>query len=181
MVCLRDQLVSLRPWMTRIRTTTMANTNRMWMNPPIVVDVTSPSSHKTSKITKIVQSIRILLCLRFQFQSPGSRREELEWEGALSDQYLASGFSSTTRAPRFFLRLPPTTLDERNAFVCPLVLSPPLFLRSSRPCVWCNQSLGDCDHVTRYRSGPDCQLPTGIPDKEPSECHQTHTEKNHAK
>jgi hypothetical protein len=118
------------------------------MNPPIVVEVTSPRSHKTTKITKIVQSIRILLCMRFEFQSPGARREELEWEGALTDQCLASGVSSTGRAPRYFVRFPTTILDERNAFVCPLVLSLPIFLRSSRPCVCRNETLGDCDHVT---------------------------------
>ena len=148
MFCLRDQVLSLRPWMTRIRTTTIANTNRRWMKPPIVVDVTSPRSHKTSKITKIVQSIRILLCLRFEFQSPGSRREELEWEGALTDQRLASGASSTTRAPKFLVRLRTSIVEEKNPFACPLVLIPPIFLRSSRPCVCCNETLGDCGHLT---------------------------------
>ena len=29
----------------------------MWMNPPSVYEVTSPTAHSTSRITKIVQSI----------------------------------------------------------------------------------------------------------------------------
>src|ERR1700731_5361574 len=120
MFCLRDQVLSLRPWMTRIRTTTIANTNRRWMKPPIVVDVTSPRSHNTSRITKIVQRIRILLCLGFEFQSPASRREDREWEGALTDQRLASGASSTTRAPKFLVRLRTSIVEEKNPFACPL-------------------------------------------------------------
>jgi CRP/FNR family transcriptional regulator, cyclic AMP receptor protein len=43
--------------MTRIKTTTMATINRMWMNPPIVYDVTTPRSHNTSKTIKSVESI----------------------------------------------------------------------------------------------------------------------------
>jgi hypothetical protein len=35
----------------------MAMTSRMWINPPIVKLVTSPSSHSTTNITTIVQSI----------------------------------------------------------------------------------------------------------------------------
>jgi len=45
------------PWMTRISTMTMAITNRMWINPPIVLLLTSPSNHNTNKITAIVHNI----------------------------------------------------------------------------------------------------------------------------
>jgi hypothetical protein len=48
--------MTLRSWMTRIKTVTIARTNKMWMNPPKVYEVTRPSSHKTSKTAKIVQS-----------------------------------------------------------------------------------------------------------------------------
>jgi hypothetical protein len=37
-----------------------ANTSRMWMNPPNVEEVATPKSHKTSKTTKIVQSMLTL-------------------------------------------------------------------------------------------------------------------------
>jgi hypothetical protein len=47
--------------MTRIRTTTIARIKRMWMKPPRVYELTIPSSHKMSRITKIVQSIGALL------------------------------------------------------------------------------------------------------------------------
>jgi len=40
------------------------------MNPPIVYDVTIPSSHKASKITKIVQSMTVL-----SFLMEGGRHE----------------------------------------------------------------------------------------------------------
>src|SRR6266511_2424945 len=43
--------------MTRISITTIATTNRMWMNPPIVYEETYPSNQKTIKITAIVSSI----------------------------------------------------------------------------------------------------------------------------
>jgi hypothetical protein len=109
------------------------------MKPPIVVDVTSPRSYKTSKTPKIVQSIRVLLCTLFELHSLGSRREELEWEGTLTDQKPWSWTPSTTRAPQFFVLFPTTMLDERNAIVCSLLHSPAIFLRSSRPCV-CQQS-----------------------------------------
>jgi hypothetical protein len=33
----------------------------MWMNPPIVYELTIPSSHSTSKITKTVHSMRASL------------------------------------------------------------------------------------------------------------------------
>ncbi len=39
-------------------------TNRMWTNPPIVYEVTSPSAHRIKRITKIVQSIFQLLSYR---------------------------------------------------------------------------------------------------------------------
>ena len=47
----------LRPWMTLIRTVTMAITRRMWMNPFIVEDVTRPRIHRATRTTAIVYSI----------------------------------------------------------------------------------------------------------------------------
>jgi hypothetical protein len=44
--------------MTLTRTIMMANTNRRWMNPPIVVLVTSPSAHKTRRMIAMVVNIR---------------------------------------------------------------------------------------------------------------------------
>jgi hypothetical protein len=43
--------------MTLISTVMTANTSRTWMNPPNVEEVATPKSHKTSKTTKIVQSM----------------------------------------------------------------------------------------------------------------------------
>src|SRR4026208_1989754 len=39
-------------------------TNRIWTNPPIVYEVTSPSAHMTKRITNIVQSMLQLLSHR---------------------------------------------------------------------------------------------------------------------
>jgi hypothetical protein len=41
--------------------TTRATTNRMWINPPAVYDVTTPSSHNTTSIIARVQSMTTLL------------------------------------------------------------------------------------------------------------------------
>lgn len=46
-----------RPEMMLMRSTTMARTRRMCMNPPRVYELTRPSNQSTSRITKIVQSI----------------------------------------------------------------------------------------------------------------------------
>src|SRR5262245_22127409 len=43
--------------MMRINTTAMAMTSRTWMKPPIVYELTTPSSQSTISTTKIVQSI----------------------------------------------------------------------------------------------------------------------------
>jgi len=37
----------------------MAMTNRMWINPPIVVLLTTPSSQRTMRMTEIVHNIRV--------------------------------------------------------------------------------------------------------------------------
>ena len=50
--------------MTLSNTTTMAMISSRWMNPPSVVEVTIPSNHRISKITKIVQSICIALFIQ---------------------------------------------------------------------------------------------------------------------
>ena len=112
----------------------MANTNRRWMNPPMVVDVTSPRSHKTSKITKIVQSIRFLLSMRFELYSPGSRREKLEWKEALTDQCLGFGPPpiNHTRAADL-CSFPTPILDEGNELDCSLVHSPRYFFVAQSP------------------------------------------------
>lgn len=46
-----------RPWMTWSNTTTIATTSRKWIRPPIVVEVTMPRAHNTSRMTQIVQTI----------------------------------------------------------------------------------------------------------------------------
>lgn len=51
---------TLRPWMMRTSTTTMAITSRMWIRPPMVYEVTTPKSHKITRTTQIVQSIKFL-------------------------------------------------------------------------------------------------------------------------
>jgi len=43
--------------MRRTKTAMMASTNKMWMNPPIVYELTIPSNHNTMSITAMVQSI----------------------------------------------------------------------------------------------------------------------------
>lgn len=52
-----DHPKGLRPWRTRIRITTTAMTNSRWMNPPIVYEETSPSSHRMTRMTAMVSSI----------------------------------------------------------------------------------------------------------------------------
>jgi hypothetical protein len=44
--------------MIRTRTAMIANTNKMWINPPSVYELTKPSSHKTNNTTATVQSMR---------------------------------------------------------------------------------------------------------------------------
>src|SRR5512143_2151578 len=60
--------------MTRMRTITIAITRRTWMKPPSVYDVTIPRSHRTSRITKMVQSIFLPPLLRRATAVPG-----VEW------------------------------------------------------------------------------------------------------
>src|SRR5690606_23608470 len=43
-----------RPLIRRISTITMATTIRMWMNPPMVYDVTRPRSQRINRMTAIV-------------------------------------------------------------------------------------------------------------------------------
>src|SRR2546421_2830900 len=46
--------------MTRISIMTIATTSRMWINPPIAVEVTIPSSHRTSRTIATVVSMETL-------------------------------------------------------------------------------------------------------------------------
>jgi Ulp1 family protease len=43
--------------MIRIKTTAMAITSKMWMNPFSVTEVTTPNSHRISRMTNMVQSM----------------------------------------------------------------------------------------------------------------------------
>ena len=43
--------------MRRTKMRMMATTSRMWMNPPIVYEVTMPSSHRTIKMMAMIVSI----------------------------------------------------------------------------------------------------------------------------
>jgi hypothetical protein len=52
--------IALRPETNWNTSTITARTSRICTNPPNVYDVTSPSSHNTSRITKIVQSMFLL-------------------------------------------------------------------------------------------------------------------------
>src|ERR1051326_2741578 len=52
-----NSYTALRPEMMLINTMTMATTSRMWMNPPMVVLVTKPSTHRTKSTTAIVHNI----------------------------------------------------------------------------------------------------------------------------
>jgi len=54
---IRVYTTGLRPDIKLIRSTTIAMTSKMWMYPPKVYELTNPSNHKTSRITKIVQSM----------------------------------------------------------------------------------------------------------------------------
>jgi hypothetical protein len=45
--------------MSLINSTTTATISRRWMNPPMVVEVTIPSAHKTSRMIKMVHSMVI--------------------------------------------------------------------------------------------------------------------------
>ena len=49
-----------RPWMIRISTTTIASTSRMWMNPPIVYELTSPRAQSTMRMIAMVHSMLLL-------------------------------------------------------------------------------------------------------------------------
>ena len=42
-----------------MRTTMIANTNKMWMNPDMVYAVAKPRAHITNRITAMVQSIYV--------------------------------------------------------------------------------------------------------------------------
>jgi hypothetical protein len=53
-----------RPWSIRAMNTMTATTSRTWMNPPIVYELTIPSSHKTTKTIKSVESMLTLLSWR---------------------------------------------------------------------------------------------------------------------
>src|ERR1039458_2343771 len=78
--------------MTRMRTMTIAMTSRMWMKPPIVYDVTMPRSHRTRRMTKMVQSM---------FLPPSSWIEQLPcraWNGSSSS--AASAGVERNAAPR---------------------------------------------------------------------------------
>src|SRR5664280_436709 len=78
--------------MTRMRTMTIAMTSRMWMKPPIVYDVTMPRSHRTRRMTKMVQSV---------FLPPSSWIEQLPcraWNGSSSS--AASAGVERNAAPR---------------------------------------------------------------------------------
>jgi len=46
-----------RPEMKLTRNITTAITSRIWMNPPIVYELTIPNSHITNKITAIVDNM----------------------------------------------------------------------------------------------------------------------------
>src|SRR5438874_4944938 len=46
-----------RPLRRLMTSTTSARTSKIWINPPNVYELTRPSNHRTSRITKIVQSI----------------------------------------------------------------------------------------------------------------------------
>ncbi len=51
----------------------------MWINPPIVYDVTRPNSQSTNKITKIVQSIDLTPpCLTWEMAGDGPVRAEIQ-------------------------------------------------------------------------------------------------------
>ena len=51
----------LRPWMIRISRTTSATARRMWMNPPSVYELTTPTNHSKRSTTNIVQSMSVFL------------------------------------------------------------------------------------------------------------------------
>jgi hypothetical protein len=51
--------IGFLPWMRRIKMRIIAITRRMWMNPPIVYAVTTPSNQRIRRITAIVISIEI--------------------------------------------------------------------------------------------------------------------------
>src|SRR5438552_18907717 len=52
--------------MTLTRIKTMATTRRIWIKPPIVVLVTSPSTQRINRITQIVHNIYFLSHLDFE-------------------------------------------------------------------------------------------------------------------
>jgi hypothetical protein len=74
--------------MSLINSTTTATTRRMWMNPPIVVEVTIPSAQHTSRMIKMVQSMLHFLFVRV---SPSQRaRDKIGLETASSSKNLLS-------------------------------------------------------------------------------------------
>ena len=54
---LPDAAYAFRPPMTFTRTTIIAITSRIWINPPMVYAVTIPNNHNTIRITQIIQSM----------------------------------------------------------------------------------------------------------------------------
>lgn len=110
--------------MTRIRTTKITKTKKMWMNPPIVEDVTSPRSHKPSKITKIVQSIWALFLKQLKSMRLGLTDKFFGWKvlqliGACIPRTHPTG---TSRSSIYFCLN--NILGMINGGVCSLVHSP---------------------------------------------------------
>jgi hypothetical protein len=74
--------------MSLINSTTTATTRRMWMNPPIVVEVTIPSAQHTSRMIKMVQSMLHFLFVRASLSK--GVREKIGLETASSSKILLS-------------------------------------------------------------------------------------------
>src|SRR5919201_592198 len=68
----RRQTVAPRRSTAKIRLM-MASTSRMWTHAPIVEPETRPSTHRTSRITVMVQSMLYLLCRKGRSRTVGKR------------------------------------------------------------------------------------------------------------
>ena len=105
-----DQKALLRPESRLNNTTMTARTSRRWINPPKLVELTTPSNHKAARITTIVQSImppwlvgadvQPTSCMRSK-----SRARAANW-GKKSSRFAVCGAGGrrVSAAPTYFLQ-----------------------------------------------------------------------------
>ena len=147
------------------------------MNPPIVLEVTSPITHKTSSTTKIVQSIWYVRFRRFEFHRYDSWRTIFSSRVLADERFVPAAvfpccvFSSNHHRRRSLTRL----------FTCAQFRALRRESLSSRSCVGRDQTAGKREYVPRSGPGPDCGLHTAAPDQQRSQSEQSKRKEGNTK